>query len=48
MHVFVKVSVKVYRDINCAIFECLQIRLDIELIIKNEEDRWNIRLELYR
>lgn len=48
MHVFVKVYVKVYRDINCAIFEYLQIRLDIELIIKNEEDRWNIRLELYR
>lgn len=38
MHVFVKVYVKVYRDINCAIFEYL-IRLDIELIIKNEEDR---------
>lgn len=39
MHVFVKVYVKVYCDINCAIFEYLQIRLDIELIIKNEEDR---------
>lgn len=35
-------------DINCAIFEYLQIKLNIGLIIKNEKDKWNIRLELYR
>lgn len=38
MHVFVKVYVKVYRDINCAIFEYLQIRLDIELIMKKIDE----------